>query len=77
MQGHERLSIPMSCCVLKGNKWTELALPDSEVSAKPIPEIHQLNPCQKTRTTLSAIYLDKVAEPIVMNNTMQQMTWII
>jgi len=67
----------MSCCVLKGNNWTELALPDSEVSAEPIPEVHQLNPRQKTGTTLSAIYPDKVAKPIVMNNAMKQMTWII
>lgn len=58
----------------KGNHY---ALPDSEVFAEPIPETHQLNPCQKTRATLSAIYTDKVAKPIVMYNAMQQVTWII
>jgi len=54
-----------------------LALPDPKVSAKPIPEVHQLNPHQKTRTAFLAIYPDKVTEPIVMNNAMQQMAWII
>ena len=58
----------------KGN---HLTLPDSEVSAEQIPETHQLNPCQKTRATLCAIYPDKVTKPIVMYNAMQQVTWII
>lgn len=74
---HTRQLQHHAACMCKENHWNNLAVPDSKVSAEPIPKIHQLDPCQKSGTTLSAIYPDKVSKPIVMNNAVQQMAWII